>query len=74
MKPGRGDPGHQILITGAELEELKRQRQTDAAKDYAVSSMRHEKPETSDPNEILKDAKGKSKKQQIPRRAVATDW
>ena len=58
---------HNMEIAKEKLGELKdKTPRAQAAKDYALSTMRHEKPETSDPNEILKDAKQRSKKQQIP--------
>ena len=72
--PKSQDAAYNLEIAKKKLEDLKRRRRSEAAQDYATSSMRHEKPATSDPNEILKDAKQKSTKQQLPRRAVSTDW
>ena len=72
--PKLQDAAYNREIARKKLEDLKRQRRSDAAKDYATSSMRREQPATSDPNEILKDAKQQRAKQQIPRRGVATDW
>jgi Ca-activated chloride channel family protein len=72
--PKLQDAAYNREIARKKLEDLKRQRRSDAAKDYATSSMRREQPATSDPNEILKDAKQPRAKQQIPRRGVATDW
>jgi Ca-activated chloride channel family protein len=72
--PKLQDAAYNLEIARKKLEDLKRQRRADAAKDYATSSMRREQPATSDPNEILKDAKQRTTKQQIPRRGVATDW
>jgi Ca-activated chloride channel homolog len=72
--PKSQDAAYNREIARKKLEDLKRQRRADAAKDYATSSMRGEQPATSDPNEILKDAKQRTTKQQIPRRGVATDW
>jgi Ca-activated chloride channel homolog len=72
--PKLQDAAYNLGIAKKKLEDLKRQRRADAAKDYATSSMRREQPVTSDPNEILKEAKQRATKQQIPRRGVATDW
>jgi Ca-activated chloride channel family protein len=72
--PKLQDAAYNREIARKKLEDLKRQRRSDAAKDYATSSMRREQPATSDPNEILKDAKQQRAKQQIQRRGVATDW
>jgi tetratricopeptide (TPR) repeat protein len=72
--PKLQDAAYNREIARKKLEDMKRQRRADAAKDYATSSMRHEQPATSDPNEILKDAKQRSAKQQVPRHGVATDW
>jgi Ca-activated chloride channel family protein len=72
--PKLQDAAYNLEIARKKLEDMKRQQRADAAKDYATSSMRREQPATSDPNEILKDAKQRSSKQQIPRRTVPTDW
>jgi Ca-activated chloride channel family protein len=72
--PKLQDAAYNLEIARKKLEDLKRQRRSDAAKDYATSSMRREQPATSDPNEILKDAKQRRAKQQPVRRGVATDW
>jgi Ca-activated chloride channel family protein len=72
--PKLQDAAYNLEIAKKKLEDLKRQRRSDAAKDYATSSMRREQPATSDPNEILKDAKQRRAKQQPVRRGVATDW
>lgn len=72
--PKSQDAAYNLEIAKKKLEDMKRQRRNQAAKDYAASSMRHEQPATSDPEEILKDAKQKRTKQQIPSRVVATDW
>jgi Ca-activated chloride channel homolog len=72
--PKLQDAAYNREIARKKLEDLKRQRRTDAAKDYATSSMRREQPATSDPNQILKDAKQQRAKPQIPRREVPTDW
>jgi Ca-activated chloride channel family protein len=72
--PKLQDAAYNREIARKKLEDLKRQRRADAAKDYATSSMRHEQPATSDPAEILKNAKQRRTKQQFPRRGVATDW
>jgi tetratricopeptide (TPR) repeat protein len=68
------DAAYNLEIAKKKLEELRRKRRSDAAQDYAISSMRHEEAATSDPNEILKEAKQRTTKQQMPRRTVATDW
>ena len=72
--PKLQDAAYNLEIARKKLEDMKRQRRADAARDYATSSMRREQPAASDPNEILKDAKQRSTKQQIPRRTVPTDW
>jgi Ca-activated chloride channel family protein len=72
--PKLQDAAYNLEIAKKKLEDLKRQRRSDAAKDYATSSMRREQLATSDPNEILKDAKQRQAKRQVPRRDVATDW
>jgi Ca-activated chloride channel family protein len=68
------DAAFNLAIAKKKLEDMKRRKRAQAAQDYATSSMRHEQAATSDPNEILKDAKQKSPKQQNPRRSVPTDW
>jgi Ca-activated chloride channel family protein len=72
--PKLQDAAYNLEIAKKKLEDMKRRKRAQAAQDYATSSMRHEQPATSDPNEILKDAKQKSTRQQIPRRSVSTDW
>jgi Ca-activated chloride channel family protein len=72
--PKLQDAAYNLEIAKKKLEDMKRRKRAQAAQDYATSSMRHEEPATSDPNEILKNAKQKSARQQIPRRSVSTDW
>jgi Ca-activated chloride channel family protein len=72
--PKLQDAAYNLEIARKRLEDLKRRRRSDAAKDYATSSMRREQPAASDPNQILKDAKQRRTKQQPVRRPIATDW
>lgn len=72
--PKSRDAAYNLAIAKKKLEDMKRRKRAQAAQDYATSSMRHEQAATSDPNEILKDARQKSPKPQIPRRSVSTDW
>jgi Ca-activated chloride channel homolog len=72
--PELQDAAYNREIARKKLEDMKRKQRSDAAKDYATSSMRREQPATSDPNEILKEAKQPRTKQQLRRRGVATDW
>jgi len=72
--PKLQDAAYNLEIARKKLEDLKRQRRSEAAKDYATSSMRREQPMASDPNEILKDAKQRRTSQQPVRRPIATDW
>ncbi len=72
--PKLQDAAYNREIARKKLEDLKRQRRADAAKDYATSSMRREQPMASDPNEILKDAKQRRTSQLDPYGLLPSTW